>query len=164
MNSPIKILSTQGERVCSLALVIALTLFLCGCSSFNRAWKQAGSTPAPPDSIEGRWDGRWLSAANGHTGNLRCLITKKADGPYEARFRASYMKVLRFSYKVPLTVTRTNESWQFRGEADLGKMAGGVYHYEGSTTATQFHSTYRSKYDHGDFELARPAVDVKPAN
>lgn len=134
-----------------------LALLLCGCSSFNHAWKQAGSTPAPRDSVEGRWEGDWLSAANGHTGNLRCLITKQADGPYEARFRATYLKVLRFSYTVPLEITRSNEAWHFHGEADLGKAAGGVYRCEGNATPTNFHSTYRSKYDHGDFEMTRPA-------
>lgn len=139
-----------------------LALSLCGCSSFNRAWKQAANAPTPPDSIEGRWEGHWLSAKNGHNGNLRCLITKEAEGPYAARFRASYLKVLRFSYTVPLEVTRSNDVWHFQGEADLGKIGGGIYRYVGTTTTTHFHSTYDSKYDHGDFEMSRPADGQSP--
>lgn len=137
-------------------LAALLALFLCGCSSFNQAWKQAGQTPAPTDSIEGRWEGHWLSAANGHSGKLRCLITRPADGPYEARFHATYLKVLKFSYTVPLAITQSNEVWRLRGEADLGSLAGGVYRYEGTMTTTNHHSTYRSKYDHGNFEMTRP--------
>jgi len=109
------------------------------------------------NSIEGRWKGHWLSAKNGHNGNLRCLIASDTDGAYSARFRATYAKILRFSYTIPLNVTRSDEVWHFRSEADLGKMAGGVYQYEGTATATHFHSTYSSKYDHGDFEMSRVA-------
>jgi len=155
---------TFSPRTVILPVVAVLALLLCGCSSFNRAWKQASRTPAPPDSIEGRWEGHWLSTANEHTGNLRCLITKEADGPYAARFRATYLKVLRFSYIVPLAVTRSNEVWHFHGEANLGKMAGGIYHYEGTTTPTHFHSTYQSKYDHGEFEMTRPKEDGSPTS
>jgi hypothetical protein len=35
-------------------------------------------------------------------------------------------------------------------------MAGGVYTYEGSASATNFTSTYNSKYDHGVFQMRRP--------
>jgi hypothetical protein len=38
-------------------------------------------------------------------------------------------------------------------------MAGGVYQYEGTTTANRFHSTYSSKYDYGDFEMSRMEND-----
>ena len=146
-----------------------LALLLCGCSNFNREWKRAARVPTPPDSVAGRWEGKWLSAANGHYGRLRCLITEQTNGVHEARFRATYLKVLKFGYTVPLTMTQSNEVWQFHGEADLGKMAGGVYHYEGTTTPTHFHSTYQSKYDRGDFEMTRPAqggasTGLKPAN
>lgn len=138
---------------------IILALLLCGCSGFNRAWTQAGTRTQSTNSIEGRWEGRWLSAKNGHNGNLRCLITKDTNDACSARFRATYAKILRFSYTIPLEVTRSNEVWYFRSEADLGKMAGGVYQYEGTTTATHFHSTYSSKYDHGDFEMSRVQED-----
>jgi len=135
---------------------VALALLVCGCSSFNRDWKRAGQHPAPTDAITGRWEGRWLSEVNAHTGKLRCLITHQTNDVYAARFRASYMTILRFSYTVPLTVTASNAVWQFHGEEDLGAPAGGVYHYVGSATATNFHSTYDSKYDRGTFEMRRP--------
>ena len=38
------------------------------------------------------------------------------------------------------------------GRANLG----GVYYYEGRATATNMISTYRTKYDHGTFDMKRP--------
>ena len=97
-----------------------------------------------------------MSDVNAHTGKLRCIVTHQTNDVYAARFRAHYLKILRFSYTVPLTVTTSNVVWHFHGEEDLGAMAGGVYRYVGNATATNFHSTYDSKYDHGTFEMQRP--------
>lgn len=133
-----------------------LVLFACGCSSFNRDWKKAAQTPAAPGSMVGRWEGHWLSDFNGHNGKLLCIVSRQENGDYAARFKATYKKVLKFSYIVPLKVEHTNDVWHFHGEEDLGKLAGGVYQYEGTATLTNFHSTYRSKYDHGVFEMERP--------
>lgn len=139
-----------------LILTAMLAMLLCGCSSFGRAWKTAGQAPPSPDSIEGRWEGCWLSDANGHTGKLRCLLSQEADGRYTAWFRATYLKILRFSYRVPLQVESHDGVWDFQGSEDLGKLAGGVYHYAGNATSTNFSSTYDSTYDRGTFEMKRP--------
>lgn len=140
----------------ALAMATVLAMLLCGCSSFNRSWNRASQSPPPTDSIEGRWEGRWLSDANGHTGKLRCQLTRDPEGKYTAWFRATYLKMLHFSYRVPLQVEARDGVWQFHGSEDLGKLAGGVYHYAGSATPTNFHSTYDSAYDHGTFEMQRP--------
>lgn len=146
----------QLSRASRWIFSVALVLLVCGCSSFNREWKRAGKQPAPTDSITGRWEGHWLSDVNAHTGKLRCIVTHQTNDLYAARFRATYKKILRFSYTVPLTVNASNEVWHFRGEEDLGALAGGIYRYVGSATATNFHSTYDSKYDRGVFEMQRP--------
>ena len=110
----------------------------------------------PQNSIEGRWEGRWLSEVNGHSGELRCLMTRVDESRCHARFRATYGKVLHFSYAVPLSIQKHFDGWEFSGEANLGKLAGGIYYYEGRANPTNFFSTYRSQYDHGTFELHRP--------
>lgn len=92
---------------------------------------------------------------NGHEGNLRCLITLKTNATCQARFRATYGKLLRFTYTVPLNLHPHFDGWEFDGEENLGRLAGGVYFYEGRANATNFFSTYRSKYDHGVFEMRR---------
>jgi hypothetical protein len=59
------------------------------------------------------------------------------------------------SYTVPLSVEPQDSGSRFRGEADLGWLAGGVYRYEGHATATNFFSTYECKYDGGTFRMTR---------
>lgn len=153
-------MNSHRKQVLASWPVWLLGVLLCltgGCSSFNRAWREVGRQPTQTDSIEGRWEGRWLSEVNGHQGRLRCLMTRQTDGDYAARFRASYMKVLRFGYAVTLNVELRDGVWHFHGEEDLGKLAGGVYRYAGRATRTDFHSSYNSKHDHGTFEMRRVA-------
>lgn len=73
----------------------------------------------------------------------------------QARFRATYGQVLHFSYAVPLAIQQHFDGWEFSGEENLGKLAGGVYYYEGRASPTNLFSTYRSKCDRGTFVLHR---------
>jgi len=146
----------------TLATVCA-ALLLCGCSAFNYEWRQASKKSTPANSIDGRWEGRWLSHSNGHTGRLRCLVTPVETNRFDAKFHAVYSHSrftwlsLRFSYTVRLHSTESVDGVTFRGEENLGPLAGGIYTYEGDATPARFFSTYRSKYDHGVFEMSRPA-------
>ena len=136
-----------------------------GCSTFNSDWKRESATRAPAHDIEGRWEGSWLSDRNGHHGRLRCLVNRLDDGSYRARFKATYWKIFRFGYSVNLLVTREETGpFKFQGESDLGWWGGGVYHYDGRATPGDFDSTYRSKYDHGTFRMARPDTIVPSPN
>lgn len=139
----------------SLALCAAFVLV--GCSTFERDWKRAVSAELPSDGILGRWQGRWLSDANGHNGRLRCIVRPDAEGRPVARFHAKYQRILSFGYTVVLEVQQTNQTHLFRGAADLGWAAGGEYHYEGTVSDGKFAATYSSKQDHGIFEMERPA-------
>ena len=136
------------------AIVLLLVMCLCGCSTFNRDWQRAAVAPQAENSLAGCWEGRWSSDESGHHGGLRCLMTRQSDSFYQARFQATYGRLLHFSYMARLEMQRHNMGWEFDGEADLGKL-GGVYYYEGRATATNLISTYRSKYDHGMFEMER---------
>ncbi len=136
-------------------LALMALLVLSGCSTFNRDWKTAGVKPAPKDSIEGRWEGKWLSDKNGHNGGLRAIITKLENGQYETRFHATYGVVFRFGMQVNLDVKPAGGLWQFSGEENLGKPYG-VYRYEGKASGTNFFSTYKASFDHGTFQMTRP--------
>jgi len=129
-------------------------LFAGGCTSFDHDWNQAPA--APPAGLAGRWQGVWISEQTHHTDKLRCVVTKHDDGTYAARFLAKYLKVLSFGYTVPLKVETATNGFTFSGGANLGWLAGGVYHYEGRSDTTNFFSTYTSKYDHGTFQMSRP--------
>lgn len=135
------------------ALVLLSFTLLSGCSSFNKDWKKAAASPAP--GILGAWEGRWISAMNGHNGKLRCIMTQTGDNHYDARFRAKYKRILSFEYTVPLQVVQEGNSFRFEGSADLGKLAGGLYTYKGAASSNTFFSTYDSKYDHGKFDMRR---------
>ena len=138
------------------AIGLLVAVCVCGCSTFNRDWRRAAVPAEGENSMEGRWKGRWSSEANGHHGGLRCVMVRETNSLYQARFRATYHRIFHFSYTVPLEVQPHYGGWEFNGEADLGKLAGGAYYYEGRATQTNLVSTYRSKDDHGVFELKRP--------
>ena len=149
------------NRLLNLAAILSM-LLLCGGCGFNRAWSKAARNATPSDSIEGRWEGRWLSDVNGHTGRLRCVLTRTSSSTntYTAYFRATYWKIFRYSYKADFPFELKDHGvWQFQGDENLGWLAGGIYHYEGRVTSTNFHATYRSKYDHGTFEMSRPQAE-----
>ncbi len=139
-----------------LGVAMAALLVLSGCSTFNRDWKAAAVSPAPANSIAGRWEGKWLSEHNGHSGKLRALIRPLDNGQYETRFHAKYGFIFSFGMEAKLDVKPAAEGqWQFSGAEDLGK-AYGVYRYEGKASVTNFFSTYKASFDHGTFQMTRP--------
>ncbi|MFN7140238.1 MAG: hypothetical protein ACK4UN_12960 [Limisphaerales bacterium] len=132
----------------------ALLLVGTGCSSFHREWRR--SSDSNTTEVSGRWEGTWLSDVNGHNGKLRCIMKPLPDGSYEARFHAKYARIFSFGYTAHLTGTHENDTFRFLGEADLGRLAGGVYSYNGEANHTNFFSTYNSRYDNGTFRMTRP--------
>ena len=145
-------------------MVFALSAFaFVGCSTFNNEWRQAAKETTPTGDITGRWEGRWLSDANGHNNKMRCLITQVDTNHYDARFHAAYKKwiTIYFGYTVRLETRPGTNGVAFHGQENLGVLAGGVYTYDGHANATNFFSTYKSKHDKGIFQLYRPSVDPK---
>lgn len=143
----------------SAAGLLALALLASGCA-YSRQWKQAASQAVPANDITGRWEGSWSSDATGHHGRLRCLVVPVTTNSYRFDYHAQY-KIwgclpLSGSYSVTQAVERANGVVRMRGASDLPKMYGGRFEYEGTATPTNFHSTYRSKSDHGNFRLTRP--------
>lgn len=153
--------SNRHPMTCGLIRLLLLTSVLLlvatsgvGCSTFHRQWSQARKLPS--NGLEGAWDGRWISDLNGHNGRLRCVIEPISNTQCRAKFKAHYWGILRFRYSVVLDLTTKDGTTTFKGDANLGYLAGGNYSYEGSSTSTEFQSTYKSRYDHGRFELKRP--------
>ena len=147
---------TFTARVSCLALLLLASMLGAGCTTFNHDWKVASHQSTPLTELQGRWEGLWLSDVNAHTGKLRCVISKKEGGDYRARFHAKYGNVFSFGYTVDLKAEPFGGSYKFRGQANLGWLAGGIYSYEGHADQTNFFSTYSSKYDHGTFQMTRP--------
>jgi hypothetical protein len=143
-------------KVFQWVMVVALAAFAAGCSTFNYEWRREARKPTATNDITGRWEGKWISEATGHNDPLQCLITHVSEGRYAARFRATYERVLHFSYTVILDAKPGTNGIDFHGTADLGKLAGGVYQYDGYATPTNFFSRYKSKHDRGTFQMGRP--------
>ncbi len=149
-------------RPLSAALGTAVLLLCGGCSTFDHEWKAAAARPAPTNDIAGCWEGSWQSEANGHSGKLRCVVSQRAETEYRAHFRAYFWKIFRYSYVVQLEVSRTDHLYAFEGASDIGWLAGGVYSCQGEATPDRFSATYRSKKDHGTFEMTRPEMHPSP--
>lgn len=140
-------------------LLAGLSLLVTGCASrFDRDWQAAAAQPAPADSLEGVWIGKWLSYTNGHTGRLRAIITKSGDG-YSTRFHANYAWCLGGGYTITLHAEEKGGADRLTGSEDLGKLLFwdlGEYRYHGVATSQRLFSEYQSPYDGGFWELTRP--------
>jgi hypothetical protein len=143
------------NRVTLAILLITLVTLLSACSTFNRDWRKLEPS-RPAGEIDGRWEGEWHSDTRGHTGRLQAIIARKDTDQLWARFHATFWKVFRYSYALPLRVEKHDGTYDLSGEASLGWWAGGLYHYQGTASATNFFSTYRSKSDQGTFHMHRP--------
>ena len=148
-----------GGIVGRVALGIALSLLAssCGALRFNRAW----SSYEPADgrsAMEGRWRGEWRSEWNGHSGGLRCVMTRDDEGDdYRAWFYSTYASLLFFQHRTLFRVTaREGEALRFEGDEDLGKAIGGVYRYEGTVEGDSFRAEFHAENgDHGVMEMRR---------
>jgi hypothetical protein len=133
-----------------------------GCS-FDRQWRALARGPAATqtqtDPLAGRWDGKWVSDRNGHSGRLRAIVTPADATSYRAEFSALFLGIMRFDHGANLTAAAAREpdgAMSFEGKEDLGALAGGVYQYKGTADGQSFIATYECKGDHGRFEMSRP--------
>jgi hypothetical protein len=147
-------------HLCVMGMVRKISHFLAALVSnaadFKRRWSQNAPPPTASNGLQGRWQGEWISEANGHRGALRCLLVRGEAGDYKATFHAVYARILRVCYTVPLHGQWSEGKLELEGDADLGPLAGGIYHYEGEAGETEFVCIYRCKYDHGTFRM-KPA-------
>lgn len=147
---------------------LALAFLLASCSAnYNREWNQALADRAAlkgKGTVTGPWQGTWRSEANGHHGELRCIVSRapaagKADGGDLHRFHyhATFAGTFSATYDVMHRVKESPRGdFTFSGDQVLTGLGGGFYHYEGKGTAEQFRATFRSESDRGVFELRRP--------
>jgi len=130
-----------------------LLMAAAGCSTFDVRYEAALANRAP-SGVEGAWEGRWQSEG-GHGGDrLRAVVTASAPDTLHVIFRAHFWGIFAADEEVDLKVTGKSPV-RAAGEADLGYFKGGVYEYDATITPAKFDATYKSKYDHGEFNLTR---------
>ncbi len=142
-----------------LPLVLA-GLVLSSCGTFQRDWKksvaeyQSGQLTAPA----GPWTGTWTTATNGHTGDLRAIVTPAADEPgkYDFHYHATWAKIFSGTYKARFPVTRRGGTYRANGEKKLGPF--GTFRHKATVSKRSFQATYSNDSgDLGTFSLQRPA-------
>lgn len=151
----------------ALALAAFLGLASCGSVRFERAWEAAaagvtgagveGAALAEAEPARERWEGRWSSDWNGHSGGLRGLLARVDEHHVHVWFLSTYASVLSFEHATLFHLEPGPEgAFVLSGSQDLGKLVGGVYRYEGTLDAREFRARYSAENgDHGVFELTR---------
>ena len=141
-------------------LTLALAgLFLTSCGTYERKWNQsvAEYKSGKITSPAGPWTGSWTTASNGHTGDLRAIVTTATDEPgkYDFHYHATWADIFSGAYKVRYPVTRRGGTYLANGEETLGIF--GTFGHKATITKNTFKATYSSdKDDLGDFEMRRP--------
>lgn len=135
------------------ALVIAV---LPSCSmGFRTQWQAAVAQSRPASSIDGPWEGTWLSGFNGHTGKLSCVVgPEKADHTREFFYHATWGKLFSGSFRAVHEVSQSGGVTHFTAKHDIGKR--GTFHAEGTISGSEFKATYKAAGDHGTFVMKRP--------
>ena len=123
--------------------------------AFLEQWRRYESRSVPTQGLSGRWIGEWISDANGHRGELKCVLEPVSPALYRAHFYASFAKIFRVGYATDLKLEESDGLARLRGEADLGVLAGGTYRCEGEVTGSRLECRYDCRYDHGIFRLNR---------
>jgi hypothetical protein len=151
-------------RLCS-ALLLPLALASCS-MGYNKQWNAAAATDATlrPKNLEGAWTGTWRSHRDGHTGNLRAIVTKmptEAGQPerysfhYHATWAGILSGVITAEHEAVPAGRKKDGVMTLSGEKDLGRL-GGVYGFTGVASPVEFKADYKSKLDRGVFEMKRP--------
>ena len=143
----------NSSRLLRLALAAALLVMLPSCgTAFRKAWKAAPTS----EGVAGKWEGTWLSAVNGHTGTLKCVVSpSKGQGAHEFFYRATWKTILSGSYKAVHHVEKKGGSHVFKGDHQMPDWAGGKYHYEGTVKGDEFSACYESAMDRGSYMMRR---------
>lgn len=102
--------------------------------------------------LSGKWKGRWLSEKSNHQGRLRAKFVRRGD-QYRATFSGTFMRILPFRYAVKLQAFEQDGTVYLSGSKRLPMF--GVFHFDGQADDSHFHAFYRSRNDHGVFELSR---------
>ena len=145
---------TLGIKALSAGNVLITTIaLLTGCSHFDQQWREAANRPE--NGIEGRWQGKWVSDVDGHSGQLRCVVRRQSENTYLASFNGTFWQTFSFSYDSPLHGYPNDGEFNLNGGKDLGFPEGTVF-YDGHVNNDLFLLTYRAKYDDGHFVMTRP--------
>ena len=137
----------------SLVYAGIAALLATGCSSFDKKWQKARQQPLSAGDITGTWAGTWQNTNNAHGGALRALVTQVNATNYTVHFHAVWGSHSG-SFNTSLVGQREGDEFVFTGRK---RILGFLITTRGQANATNFFSTYESRFDNGTFTLSRPA-------
>lgn len=127
-------------RTTTLFIAIALVILLTQ-SSFAQG-------------LEGRWRGGWQSCSNGHKGRLNAQFCRIDSTHVRAKFKGTFAKVIPFRYRPVLDIVYEEPGLMvLQGNKRIP--FGGNFEYNATISGNQFTATYRSRRDHGVWQLQR---------
>lgn len=141
------------KNMCQQMTVGILLFFVCGCGGLGQSAADAGDEDI--QVIEGLWVGKWFCEKTGHSGPMRCRLTRIKEGQYLARYDGFFAGFIPFWYSVKKEVTRGDGVVYMKAEENLGWYGGGLFKYEGEIRDGEYHMRYDSKYYAGTFELSK---------
>ena len=104
--------------------------------------------------FEGRWRGSWQSCVNGHHGRLSAQFCRIDSTHVQAKFTGTFAKVIPFRYRPVLDIVYEEPGLMvLQGNKRLP--LGGNFEYNATIAGDQFTATYRSRRDHGVWQLQR---------
>lgn len=162
MPSPKPPTAMNTSRLIRLGLIALSLVCLPSCgTAFRKAWNNAPAS----QGVAGKWEGTWLSAVNGHTGTLKCVVTPAPEAkcaacgskaqPHTFFYRATWKTILSGSYQAVHHVEKKGSAYVFKGDHQMPDWAGGKYHYEGTVKGDEFNACYQCAKDRGTFTMKR---------
>ena len=142
--------SIRGSALYAAVVALLAT----GCTSFEKKWQTARQQPLPAGDITGTWTGTWQNTNNAHGGALRALVTQVNPTNYAVRFHAVW-GTHSGSFKTELIGQSEGDEFVFVGHK---RILGFLITTRGHANATNFFSTYESRFDTGTFTLKRPVA------
>ena len=146
------------KRIVAPAILAFAACFLASCAApnFDKRYAEAlAAAETPYDSVEGPWEGTWLSGHNQHTGELKAIVTKRSGkkNRYQFVYWATWAK-MKGTFKFEGDAERKCGAVHISGSKRLGLFK---YNHDARMTPTKFEATYGTDAkDFGTFELSRP--------
>ena len=129
-------------------LVIALTLVI---TIFIQA---AFSQSASADELAGSWRCGWQSCNTGHRGRLNAQFCRIDQTHVRATFKGTFAKVIPLRYRPVQDIVHEQPGLIIlQGSKKIP--FGGNFQYNATVSNGQFNATYRSRRDHGSWQMQR---------
>lgn len=147
-------LSLRARATLWTAAIFSLASAGC-CSTFERDWQAGLACPQPADRLAGLWEGSWESAATGHGGKLRAIVTPCGANRYVARYDARFCWFVPYGYDMPYAAADDGMLTHFHGVTEVDSLIGGAFRCAGWADGRTYSACVQANHDQGVFHMHR---------